>query len=232
MAFWTVQGGLEPKLKDRFLVIINGSLSFTAKSVTKPTLTLENKEYKMINHHFKYPGLPKWNTIKITFIDGSARADFKDKTQTTEEFVINNNLQGTAFDFRGMEDGSKPSVPSFSADTASELWQVLRNASYGNPDTTKSPSKEDMTAALGDVKIQQISPDVVPDPTGGLNADGKSTNPPKAKVVEEWKLINPIIKSVSWGDLAYGDDGLVQYELELDYDYAVLSRGHNALGSA
>ncbi len=76
MSFWTVQGGLQPKLKDRFLVIIGNKVSFVAKSVTKPSLTFDNKEYKMINHHFKYPGLGKWNSIKITFVDLAGQSMF------------------------------------------------------------------------------------------------------------------------------------------------------------
>ena len=68
MPFWTEQD-ITPKLKDRFFVLINNELLITAKSVNKPELTFDNKEYKMINHHFKYPGLPKWNTVKITFVD-------------------------------------------------------------------------------------------------------------------------------------------------------------------
>ena len=68
MTFWT-SAGTTPKLKDRFVVKIGGVLNLFVKSVDKPTLTFDNKEYKMINHHFKYPGLPKWNTIKMTFVD-------------------------------------------------------------------------------------------------------------------------------------------------------------------
>ena len=48
---WTEQKG--PVLKDRFLMILDGELQFHVKSVDKPTLTFDNKEYKMINHHFK-----------------------------------------------------------------------------------------------------------------------------------------------------------------------------------
>ena len=126
MSFWTLRE-VTPKLKDRFIVLINNQIHINAKSVNKPTLTFENKEYRMINHYFKYPGLPN-------------------------------------------------------------------------------------------IAIQQISP-------GGIPGD-------IPKVVEQWTLINPIIRSLSWGDLAYGDDGLVEYELELDYDYAEISSGHRIFGSS
>ena len=200
MSFWTVQGGLQPKLKDRFLVIIGNKVSFVAKSVTKPSLTFDNKEYKMINHHFKYPGLGKWNSIKISFVDLAGQIN-TDPTTGADQLATN-------------------------PDTANELWRMITSAGYSNPTGTSYASKESMIKALGDIQIQQISPDVEPDPSGTTD------DAPKAKVVEEWKLINPIIKSISWGDLSYDDDGMVLYELELDYDYAEISRGHNALGSA
>ncbi len=177
MTFWT-DPNITPKLKDRFIVIIGGNLVLTAKSVDKPTLSFENKEYKMINHHFKYPGLHKWNSIKIVFIDmnGSGKND----------------------------------------DTAKFLLELAKSSGYSNPDDVSVVEKNLSIEALGDVKIQQITTD---------------TTENKTKVTEEWKLINPIIKSISWGNLAYGEDSLVEYELELDYDYAEFSQGHNMLGS-
>tara|TARA_R110002073_G_scaffold191857_1_gene350639 strand:- start:713 stop:1321 length:609 start_codon:yes stop_codon:yes gene_type:complete len=190
MPFWTEQD-ITPKLKDRFFVLINNELLITAKSVNKPELTFDNKEYKMINHHFKYPGLPKWNTVKITFVD----------------------MTGS---------GTEIATPSGTANlnAAEYLLGLATTGGYTNPDKTGMVSKQDMAKALGDVVIQQISP----------TALGEESNL-KIKVTEEWKLVNPIIKTLTWGDLAYGDDGLVEYSLELDYDYAELSKGQNAFGS-
>ena len=178
MSFWT-SPNVTPKFKDRFVVKIAGSLNIFVISVDKPTLTFDNKEYKMINHHFKYPGLPKWNTIKFSFVD----------------------MNGEGSD---------------NVDAAKYLLELASNSGYENPTGQKSVSKQNSIDALGEVQIQQISTSQ----TGG-----------KIKVTEEWKLINPIIKSISWGSLAYGDDGLVEYTLELDYDYAEHSAGHNIQGS-
>ena len=41
---------------------------------------------------------------------------------------------------------------------------------------------------------------------------------------ETWELKNPIITRISWGELDYGDDGLVEYVLDIKYDYAILDR--------
>jgi len=196
MSFWTGRD-VTPKLKDRFIVKIAGSLNIFVKSVDKPTLTFENKEYKMMNHHFKYPGLPKWNSIKMTFVDSSIAVG----DGTTDE------------------PGGQ----------VQQFLDLLTDSGYVNPDggtlnghagrEIGTVSKNRSSEALGLVQIQQIGPNV-------KAADKKAT------VIEEWKLINPIIKSVTFGSLAYGEDGLVEYTLELDYDYAEHSAGHNALGSA
>jgi len=198
MTFWTY-AGTTPKLKDRFVVKIGGELNLHVTSVDKPTLTFDNKEYKMINHHFKYPGLPKWNTIKMSFVD------------TTQNVGDNQDEEGAqVLQFLMMLEDAGYTNPS------GNLVQASRGTGVG----AGSVSKEESIEALGQIQIQQIGPWT---PGGGDE---------KVKVVEEWTLINPIIKSLSFGSLAYGEDGAVEYTLELDYDYAEYSAGHNILGSS
>lgn len=48
-----------------------------------------------------------------------------------------------------------------------------------------------------------------------LGSDGKK--------VEEWKLINPFVKSIKFGDLDYSSDDLVEITITVTYDSAVLS---------
>jgi hypothetical protein len=48
-----------------------------------------------------------------------------------------------------------------------------------------------------------------------LGADGKP--------IETWKLINPWIKSVKFGDLDYSSDDLVDITITVSYDSAILS---------
>ena len=50
-----------------------------------------------------------------------------------------------------------------------------------------------------------------------LNADGK--------IIEQWDLQNPFIKSVKFGDLSYEDDALRTVELGIRYDWAVCTFG-------
>jgi hypothetical protein len=64
-------------------------------------------------------------------------------------------------------------------------------------------SKASLGKKIGGVTIKQ------------LNAAGN--------VIEEWKLWNPIITDVKYGDLAYGDDNLNELSMTFKYDWATLT---------
>lgn len=71
--FWT-SAQLEPKRKFRFQVQISnfGGASdaiYLAKSVSKPTVTIESAAHKYLNHTFYYPGKPEWSEVEAKFID-------------------------------------------------------------------------------------------------------------------------------------------------------------------
>ena len=60
-----------PIRKNRFLLLVGGQPVLTVKTVTKPSAEVETKSYKMINHHYNYPGVVKWNPIEVTLVDGN-----------------------------------------------------------------------------------------------------------------------------------------------------------------
>tara|TARA_R100001509_G_scaffold75728_1_gene42381 strand:- start:1396 stop:1983 length:588 start_codon:yes stop_codon:yes gene_type:complete len=73
------------------------------------------------------------------------------------------------------------------------------NVESGNPITI---SKEKAIQALGNkIYIKQVDP------------DGRGP-------IEQWELNNPWIKSVSFGDLDYSADDLVEITMEIRYDWA------------
>jgi len=49
-------------------------------------------------------------------------------------------------------------------------------------------------------------------------------------VTEQWELFNPIITEINWGSLAYGDEGLVEYSMTIDYDYAKMTTANLGTG--
>ena len=186
MSFWTLRE-VTPKLKDRFIVLINNQIHINAKSVNKPTLTFENKEYRMINHYFKYPGLPKWNTVKIVFVD--MKGEIPD-TRLNDLAAATIGMQANAAVGAGA-GGVAALATSLTVDTANTtaflsgdstnaaeyLWALATAGGYENPTGTKTPSKSLMNTAINNIAIQQISP-------GGIPGD-------IPKVVEQWTLINP-----------------------------------------
>tara|TARA_R100000406_G_scaffold9156_1_gene6130 strand:+ start:169 stop:729 length:561 start_codon:yes stop_codon:yes gene_type:complete len=75
MTWWGTQLGVniggdgEPKRKYKFLVSLAGRYLFSLRTIDKPVATVDNKEYKLINHHFSFPGTVKWNSINMALID-------------------------------------------------------------------------------------------------------------------------------------------------------------------
>jgi hypothetical protein len=71
MAFWsTPKQGEDPKRAFRFRLSI-GSLGFVwyAKTVDRPSFTVETGEHKFLNHTFYYPGHVNWTEVTATLVD-------------------------------------------------------------------------------------------------------------------------------------------------------------------
>ena len=188
-----------PKQKSRFIVEMgNGGNLVSVKSVTKPTATVESKQYRMINHYYNYPGLVKWEPITITFID-------------TKHFGSTETHQNRM--------------------TSHQLWEMLLASGYTTPSgegggstrakSISSPEKAStIHHSFGNILyIHQLHPDGT-----GLTRDEKGKvikNDGFIKSVETWEIMNPIITKISWGELDYGDDSLIEYKLDIAYDFAV-----------
>jgi len=205
MTFWgTDLGGsttTEPKRRYKFIVEFGtaGRLLAT-KSIQKPTATFQNKEYRMINHYFNYPGLVQWDAIELSLVD---------------------------FDYFGAS-GKNKDLGYSSNNTGSRLWNMLLASGYSTPsgkinraansDGLSSPSKQLMSNAFGEIIIYQID-------SGGLNETGKQT----VKYLEKWTLKNPIIEKISWGELSYSDEELVQCDMTIKFDWPEYEQGPKIL---
>ena len=93
-----------------------------------------------------------------------------------------------------------------SPDMAATMAQILASSGYSpaqNQTQLATISKAQAVAALGNqIEIQQI------------DADGKA--------VETWKLVNPFITEVKFGDLDYTGDEMSQIDITNRYDWAEL----------
>jgi len=91
-------------------------------------------------------------------------------------------------------------------DAAATMMQAIRDSGYEPPKDSQdlnTVSKSQSINALGTVTIQQ------------LKADGDQMAP-----VEEWRLVNAWIKSVTLSGLDYSGDALSDVTLEIRYDWA------------
>jgi len=98
-------------------------------------------------------------------------------------------------------------------DAAETMMAIIDAAGYKlptEPEQTNTISKANATSALGQVTIRQIG------------SEGQK--------IEEWVLINAWVKDVKFGDLDYTSDDMVDVEIELRYDYAVLNDVEDGTG--
>ena len=194
--FWA-NGNFHPKTKNRFLVSIDGKVLWSIKTCTKPSVTVDVKEFRMMNHYYKYPGLVKWGPIKMTFVDPYGEHN-KDYGGGAVPFVGRDTHGWTSRFFRGLLSRGGYQTPENAGLTTIEKASMLDNSFEKNS-----------------LVIQQIS-------FGFKSEDGESNTP---HVVESWKIVNPLVKSIDWGSLDYNDISPVEYTLELEYDYAISSHG-------
>ena len=214
MSFWTQQHA-QIKQKDRFVVTISSHLITTVKSVTKPSIDFEVKAYKMINHEFKYPGTAKWSDVTIKFVDlGGGGFDDDYNMANLLVQMINNTGYATPYNhFGGVigrgEDQKTTHNIGYSG-TKRELTTAEKSSNIANSFGPGLIGDADFTAASPhrqNVSIWQINPEGI--------------------VVECWSLVNPIVKSVKFGDLAYESSEAVEYELTVAYDWAVHRSNEN-----
>jgi hypothetical protein len=75
MAFWSTND-VEPSRQFRFKIQTGEGDWWWAKSVTKPSFSVNESEYQLINHKFKYPGVVSWGNVTIRIVDPNNRAKY------------------------------------------------------------------------------------------------------------------------------------------------------------
>ena len=210
MTFWgvdLVKGVSHPKQKSRFIVELgNGGWMLSLSTITKPAVTIEKKEYRMINHYYNYPGIPKWEPITMTFVDnqiwGNSISTVPGGTDGVTRKPLERSTSGKLFEMLMATGYVTPS----GANSALPNSRPADNSAFLAP--VVSPEKAASISAFGkDFIIYQLHPE-------GTHVNGD------INFTEKWTLFNPIITKISWGDLDYGSDDLVQYTLDVSYDWA------------
>ena len=250
MAWWTDQR-LHPKTKSKF-VIVFGSTFFipSVKTVSKPKIDFDTKEYRLLNHKFNYPGNGTWQPIELTFVDMNGLGDKSDtfdtsaflwqilnntgyaypyldgSSDTSNNPYYNNVVDGkdvfsgghhisTKISFRDDPNTDVRERSSFRTITTPEKSSTIAN-SFGKG-LNGNIDYESAHYARQKISIYQLSPE-------SQNDQGGDKNPLGAEIVECWHLVNPIVKSIGWGDLSYDSDDLVEYTMSIIYDWAIFDR--------
>jgi hypothetical protein len=181
-------------MKSRFVVNFGTFFLPNVKSISKPSVDITTKEYKLLNHNFNYPGVAKWNPITVTFICMNPKdAGILEKGLDTAH-MLSRILTHSGY--------KTPDTSGSGLSTSEKLASGIN--SFGTELPAETPAYvpgKDNSIAPGTVMIQQIGSDGGP-------------------VVEQWELHGPIIKSITFGDLSYDSDDFVEYTLEIMYDYA------------
>lgn len=117
-------------------------------------------------------------------------------------------------------------VDAVSPDATSELQALLGKSGYiypdgvtatvGNSGGTDTISKAKATAATPDMKIQLIGPSDGSGP--GLDV------PSSAKNIGSWTLKNAWVRDVTFSELSYESDDLLNAEVTVRYDWAVYEK--------
>tara|TARA_R100000152_G_C6723231_1_gene148886 strand:- start:153 stop:689 length:537 start_codon:yes stop_codon:yes gene_type:complete len=143
------------------------------------------------------------------------------------------------FQFNGVEKGKSDwfwaqSVTKPSYDINSNEYQ-LTNHKFKYPGILLW---QDVTVTIVDVGakasslmgyVNQIGYNIPTESSTGIEKSQKTSQciikqyNSAGDTIETWTLYNSIIKTISFGDLSYNDDGLVEIQLTIMYDWASLS---------
>jgi len=200
VSFWGIQGKFELKQKSKFIVsFANDFYLPNVKSVTKPSVDIVTKDFKLLNHVFNYPGIAKWNPITITFIDFNANGDQFDTAGFLMQMLNNTGYANPSMGGHNIATKGGGASQISSPEKSSTIANAFGGGLAGSKDNTAAAYQKQ------NVKIQMLSP------SGEVN--------------ESWTLANPLIKSIKFGELAYDSDEAVEYTMEIIYDFAVLGEG-------
>lgn len=151
--------------------------------------------------------------VRISATPGTRPQEYHCKSATLPKFSVNKveaKYFNHTFKYPGSVTWDSVSlvfIDSTQTDSASSSFvKLLEGMGYYVPSDGmdhSSVSKRKAVNSLGRVEIEQ------------LDSEGD--------IVSTWVLNNAFITSVGFGEMAYGEDDLVELQVELDYDWAEYS---------
>ena len=136
----------QPKRRFRFLVSFSNLLGikYLVKSVNKPSYTMAHKEHNVLNHVFKFPGVIKWNDVKVTFIDAI-------EPDTGSKFM--NVLRNSGYVFPSANPGSLTTGITKAGSVTSLGQVIIQQLDGGSMAISADPG--DLAGAQGDTRIAE-----------------------------------------------------------------------------
>jgi hypothetical protein len=124
--FWT-NANTAPKRNFRFLVMLNDTVIWWAKTVTTPSYDVAEVEHNFLDNKFYFPGRVSWSEVSMTLVDPVS----PDAVSITNDYVIG----------AGITNNPNYSIKDLSTGTASP----------------KTVSKAKAIEALGTVQIKVLN---------------------------------------------------------------------------
>jgi hypothetical protein len=240
MSWWTKKE-LHPKIKSKFVVVFSDVFYLpNVKSINKPSVEIETKEYRLLNHTFNYPGNAKWKPVTLKFVDMNgmgSKTEFFDTSAFLWQILNNTGYAYPNLDNSAIRNPHYTNVDTKDGKALTTSGGHHISTQIAFRDDPKTPLKEHNTWRT--ITTPEKSSNIANSFGAGL--EGKIDKLPaspsrqriaiyqispgeKPVITEAWYLVNPIVKSINWGDLSYDSEDLVEYELQIVYDWAVLDR--------
>ncbi len=238
MSWWTKKE-LHPKTKSKFVVVFGDVFYLpNVKSINKPAVEIETKEYRLLNHAFNYPGNAKWKPVTLKFVDMNgmgSQTEFFDTGAFLWQMLNNTGYAYPHLDTGAINEAHYKNVDTKDGKALTTGGGHHISTKISFRDDPKTPIKENNTWRT--ITTPEKSSNIANSFGGGL--EGKIDKlpagvgrqrvaifqiSPDEKITEAWYLVNPLVKSINWGDLSYDSDELIEYELQIVYDWAVLDR--------
>lgn len=225
MAFWSNVVGKyshEPLRQNRWYIFFgNSQLTYSLKEVQKPEYNVSFTEHRLLTQTFKLPGLLKWKPINIKLIatvgdsktlddvfEGILRQygynspldyEFEDISGINETLVT--KIDSEKANKYGVDTSKVPKTFKYDKTTKTEIFGRHQQIGFTQQSTTRVKDEENNYDDFTKISIKQIDQNGI--------------------VIETWDLYNCFLSSVKYGTLSYENEGFVDINLTIEYDWAV-----------
>jgi len=179
--------------KFRFVALIDGIPAFYISQIDRPSYVVETQEHVLLDHVVRYPIKVKWEQISFTI---------KEICDGNTVGSVGGNIMAKllAHSYYYPDDVNTSKNLGILSTIANPL-DTARDAAFG----IRNLTKENLTRALGNLKIVSLKPD--------------------GSTFETWTIYNGMITGVKFSPNSYSDEGLTDISVTVQYDWAKLELG-------